>query len=113
MCCVNMEKARLGNEIMTLKKNDIADHLNAAIKDGDASAFPPALGNAVRAFGRKDLRDATCYSRQKIYRATRPDTNPRFETVHDVTRGMGLAIRFVPAKNGQAEDTGDVSDESE
>ena len=39
MCCENMAKARLGNELMTLTKSDIADHLNATIKDGDASAL--------------------------------------------------------------------------
>lgn len=85
---------------MTLKKSDIAEHLNAAIKDGDASAFPQALEDAVRAFGMERLIDATGYTRQKIGRATRPEAKPRFNTVHDMARGMDFAIRFVPAENG-------------
>ena len=97
MCCANMAKVRLENDIMALKKHDIADHLTVAIKDGDANAFPQALGEAVQAFGMERLIDATGYTRQKIRRVTRPEAKPRFKTVHDLTRGMNLAIRFVPA----------------
>jgi probable addiction module antidote protein len=97
MCCANTAKARLEIENMTLKKNDIADHLNAAIKDGDISAFPQALGDAVQAFGVKELSDLTGYTHQKISRATRAKAKPRFETVHNIVHGMNLAIRFVPA----------------
>lgn len=83
---------------MTLKKHDIADHLTVAIKDGDANAFPPALGDAVQAFGMERLIDATGYTRHKIGRATRPKAKPSFKAVHDMARGMNLAIRFVPAE---------------
>jgi probable addiction module antidote protein len=100
MCCVNMAKAQLENEIMTLSKSDIADHLTAAIKDGDASAFPQALGDAVYAFGMENVIDATGYTRQKIGRATRPEAKPRFKTVHEISRGMNLAMRLVPTKDG-------------
>jgi probable addiction module antidote protein len=82
---------------MTLTKNDIACHLNAAIKDDDASAFPPALGDAVQAFGIKEACEATGYSRRKLNRATHAAAKPRFETVHNIMGSMGLAIRFVPA----------------
>ncbi len=54
-----MAKAQLEHETMTLTKNNMADHLNAVIKDGDASLFPQALGNAVRAFGNEELSVAT------------------------------------------------------
>jgi probable addiction module antidote protein len=95
-----MVKAQLENEIMTLKKNDIADHLNAAIKGDDVSAFPQALGVAVHAFGVKELSDLTGYTHQKINRATRSKAKPRFETVHNIVHGMNLAIKFVPANKG-------------
>jgi DNA-binding phage protein len=100
MCCENMAKAQSENEIMTLKKSDIAAHLNAAIKDGDASAFPQALGDAVHAFGIERLIDATDYTRQKIGRVTRPEAKPSFMMVHKLARGMNLAIRLVPRENG-------------
>jgi probable addiction module antidote protein len=102
MCCANMVKARLEIENMTLKKNDIADHLNAAIKDGDASALAPALGDAVQAFGIKEVCDVTGYTRRKISRATHAAAQPRFETVHNIVRGIGLRIRFVPGHSNQA-----------
>jgi probable addiction module antidote protein len=95
-----MVKAQLEIENMTLKKNDIADHLNAAIKGGDVSAFPQALGDAVNAFGVRELSDLTGYTCQKISRATHSKAKPRFETVHNIVRSMNLAIRFVPGKNG-------------
>jgi probable addiction module antidote protein len=95
-----MAKAQLENEIMTLKKSDIASHLNATIKGGDASAFPAALGNAVRGFGIEELSDATGYTRQQIRHATLPEAKPSFMTVHKLARGMNLAIRLVPTENG-------------
>jgi probable addiction module antidote protein len=98
MCCVNMVKAQLENENMTLKKNDIANHLNAAIEDGEATSFASALGDAVQAFGIVEVCDATGYSRRKLSRATHAAAQPRFVTVHNIVRGMGLRIRFVPAK---------------
>jgi probable addiction module antidote protein len=99
MCYANMAKARLAIKNMKLKKDDIANHLNAAINDGDASAFPPALGDAVQAFGIKEVCDATGYTHQKISRATHAAAQPRFETVHNIVRGIGLRIRFVRQKS--------------
>jgi probable addiction module antidote protein len=93
-----MEKVRLGIEKMTLKKIDIAGDLNAAIEDGDATSFVSALCDAVQAFGIEEVCDATGYSRQKLNRATHAAAQPRFVTVHNIVRGMGLRIRFVPAK---------------
>jgi probable addiction module antidote protein len=113
MYCANTAKARLEIENMTLKKNDIADHLNAAIKDGDASAFPPALGDAVQAFGMEEVCDATGYTRGKISRATHAAAQPRFETVHNIVRGMGLRIRFVATNHGQTREIRYFSDEKE
>jgi hypothetical protein len=38
-----MVKAQLEIENMALKREEIADHLNAAVKDDDASAFLQAM----------------------------------------------------------------------
>jgi probable addiction module antidote protein len=82
-------------ENMTLKKNDIANHLNATKKDGDASGLASALGDAVQAFGIEKVCESTGYTRRMISRATHAAVKPRFETVHNIVRGMNLAIRFV------------------
>jgi probable addiction module antidote protein len=108
-----MVKAQLEIENMILKNNDIADHLNAAIKGGDVSAFPPALGDAVQAFGIKEVCEATGYTRRKISRATHAAAQPRFETVHNIVRGMGLRIRFVATNRGQMNEIGYFSDKRE
>jgi probable addiction module antidote protein len=108
-----MVKAQLEIENMTLKKNDIAGHLNAAIRDGDVSAFPPALGDAVQAFGIKEVCDVTGFSRRKLNRATHAAAQPRFETVHNIVRGMGLRIRFVATNRGQTNEIGYFSDKRE
>jgi probable addiction module antidote protein len=113
MYCANTAKARLEIENMTLKKNDIADHLNAAIKDGDASALASALGDAAQAFGIEEVCEATGYTRRKISRATHAAAQPRFETVHNIVRGMGLAIRFVPGHSSQANEIRHFSDKRE
>ena len=39
MCCANMAKARWENDIVTLKKHDIADHLTTAIKTATQTRF--------------------------------------------------------------------------
>jgi hypothetical protein len=43
MYCANMAKVRLGIENMAPKREEIAGHLNAAVKDDDASAFLQAM----------------------------------------------------------------------
>jgi probable addiction module antidote protein len=95
-----MVKAQSENDTMPLKKSDIAAHLNATIKDGDASAFPAALGEAVHGFGVEELSDATGYTRQQIRHATLPEAKPSFMMVNKLARGMNLAIRLVPREDG-------------
>jgi probable addiction module antidote protein len=91
---------------MTAKKTDntpqlatieeVAAYLTAAVAEGDISGFPPALGHAVRSVGMTEVLTATGYSRQKLSRATKPDADPKFETVQKIVKGMDLKMRFVP-----------------
>jgi probable addiction module antidote protein len=93
---------------MTAKKTDdtpqlatideVAAYLTAAVTGGDVSGFPPALGQAVRAVGMIEVLTATGYSRQKLARATKPDADPKFETVQKIVKGMDLKMRFVPTE---------------
>jgi DNA-binding phage protein len=73
-------------------ENDIATHLNAAMKDSNASAFPPALGDAVSVFEMKKIFYSKYLSRRTIRQVTRVDAKPRFEMVHAIARGMGWGL---------------------
>jgi probable addiction module antidote protein len=76
--------------------DEVAAFLTAAVAGDDVSGFSPALGHAVRSVGMTKVLTATGYSRQKLARATKPDADPKFETVHKIVSGMDLKIRFVP-----------------
>jgi probable addiction module antidote protein len=99
-------RAKTGQSHMTAKKADntlqlatmdkVAAYLNAAVTGDDVNGFPPALGHAVRAVGITEVLTATGYSRQKLSRATKPDADPKFETVQKIISGMDLKMRFVP-----------------
>jgi probable addiction module antidote protein len=75
--------------------DEVAAYLTAAVADGDISGFSTALRHAVRSVGLNKIRTATGYSRQKLARATKPDADPKFETVQKIVSGMDLKMRFV------------------
>ena len=75
----------------------IAEYLNAALEDGDASILSAALGDIARARGMSQLSRETGVTRDGLYKALSPTGNPSFSTVQGVIAALGLKVVVQPA----------------
>jgi probable addiction module antidote protein len=79
---------------------DIAEYLTQVIQDGDASELAHALGILARARGMAEIAKAAGLSREALYKALRPDAQPRFETVQRVCTALGVKLAALPQIGG-------------
>lgn len=72
---------------------DIAVYLSQVIEDGDDAELAHALGVAARARGMSEVARAAGMTREGLYKALRPDAQPRFETVRRVCKALGVHLQ--------------------
>ena len=60
---------------------DIAQYLSVVLEDEDTSLLPAALGDIARARGMTAIAEAAGLTREALYKALRPGSQPRFDTV--------------------------------
>ncbi len=71
---------------------DIAQYLSVVLEDEDTSLLPAALGDIARARGMATIAEAAGLTREALYKALRPGSQPRFDTVARVCRALGLKL---------------------
>ena len=77
--------------------DDIAAYLTLVIEEGDSGELAHALGVVARARGMAQIAEASGIGREALYKALRPDAQPRFETISRVCAALGLKIAVHPA----------------
>jgi probable addiction module antidote protein len=75
----------------------IAAYLNDIIESGDAGLLASALGDVARARGMTQIANDTGLAREALYKALRPDAQPRFDTIARVCKAIGLRLVVQPA----------------
>jgi len=75
----------------------IADYIRLAIEDGDPGLLAAALGDVARARGMTQIAQATGLTREALYKALRPDAQPRFDTIKKVCRALGVKLTVTAA----------------
>lgn len=70
----------------------IAEYLAAILEENDAPLLAAALGDVARARGMAEIARASGLTREALYKALRPDAQPRFDTVARVCKAMGLKL---------------------
>lgn len=73
-------------------EEDMAEYLEAALEEGDASLVAAALGDIARAQGMTRIAKKTGLGRESLYKALSPEGNPEFATVLKVVRSLGLRL---------------------
>ena len=73
-------------------EEDIAAYLTIVIEEGDTGELAHALGIAARARGMTEVAKAAGISREALYKALRPDSHPRFETISRVCSALGVKL---------------------
>ena len=74
----------------------IADYLTAILEEGDAALLAAALGDIARARGMSEIAKASGIAREALYKALRPDSQPRFDTVSRVCAALGVKLVAQP-----------------
>lgn len=96
-------------KIQALPKFDVAEHLDSpevlaaylseAFADGDPALIAEALNAASRATGMAEVASKAGIAREALYKALRPGSQPRLETILGVVNALGyrLVVEPIPA----------------
>ena len=74
----------------------MAEYLTAMIEDGDPAMLAAALGDIARARGMTEDAKDSGITREALYKALRPNSSPRFETVNKVCAALGVRLVAQP-----------------
>ena len=74
----------------------IAEYLTVVLEENDPSALADALGTIARARGMTEISRASGITREALYRALRPNGQPRFETISRVCSALGVRLVAQP-----------------
>ena len=75
----------------------ITESLAAAMEDPDSEMLLVALRNVARARGMAQLARDTGLGRESLYKALRPGSQPRYDTLIKVMRALGVQLTIKAA----------------
>lgn len=75
----------------------IAEYLTVILEDNDPSLLAAALGDIARARGMSEIAKASGITREALYKALRPNAQPRFDTISRVCTALGVKLVAQPA----------------
>lgn len=70
----------------------IAEYLTVVLEENDPAALADALGTIARARGMSEIAKASGITREALYKALRPNAQPRFETISRVCAALGVRL---------------------
>ena len=76
----------------------IASYLTDILQANDAGLLSAALGDIARARGMTDIAKAAGITREALYKALRPGSAPRFDTVNRVCTALGVRLVVQPLR---------------
>lgn len=75
---------------------DIAAYLTAVLEENDPAMLAAALGDIARARGMSQVSKDAGITREALYKALRPGSEPRFETISRVCAALGVRLVAQP-----------------
>ena len=77
--------------------NEIGNGLLVLVgfEEGDSSELAAALGHIARARGMTEIAKATGIKREALYKALRPNSHPRLDTVQRVCKALGVKLTAI------------------
>ena len=77
-------------------EEDIAAYLTTVIEENDPALLAVALGDIARARGMSQVAKDAGIAREALYKALRPGSEPRFETISRVCAALGVRLVAQP-----------------
>jgi probable addiction module antidote protein len=75
---------------------DMAAYLTVVLEENDPALLAAALGDIARARGMTEIAKVSGITREALYKALRPDAQPRFDTVSRVCAALGVKLVAQP-----------------
>ena len=75
----------------------IAEYMTAVLETNDSDLLLLALSDVARAKGMAQVAKDAGLGRESLYKALAPGAKPRFETVMQVARALGVKFTVHPA----------------
>lgn len=73
-------------------EEDIAAYLTVVLEENDAAALAQALGTIARTRGMTAVAADAGIGREALYKALRPNAQPRFDTIARVCKALGVKL---------------------
>ena len=77
---------------------DVANYLNLVLEENDPAELNHALGTIARARGMTEVALASGLTREALYKALRPTSHPRFDTIARVCTALGVKLVAQPVQ---------------
>jgi len=77
---------------MLKTEEDVANYLTIVLEENNISEFTHALGVVARARGMSAVAEQSGLTREALYKALRPSSQPRFDTIHRVCNALGVRL---------------------
>ena len=77
-------------------EESVAAYLTDILEANDAALLASALGDIARARGMTEIAKSAGITREALYKALRPDSAPRFDTVNRVCTALGVRLVALP-----------------
>lgn len=74
----------------------IAVYLTDILEANDPGLLASALGDIARARGMTEIARGAGVTREALYRALKPDSSPRFDTIQRVCTALGVRLVVQP-----------------
>ncbi len=74
----------------------IAEYLTIVMEENDPGELTHALGVIARARGMSEVARAAGLTREALYKALRPNSQPRFDTIARVCTALGVKLVAQP-----------------
>ncbi|MDD5028233.1 MAG: putative addiction module antidote protein [Rhodoferax sp.] len=70
----------------------VAEYLTVILEENDPALLAAALGDIARARGMSQIAKTSGITREALYKALRPDAQPRFDTINRVCAALGVKL---------------------
>ena len=74
----------------------ISEYLTIVMEDNDPALLTAALNDVARARGMTEIAVKSGITREALYKALRPNSQPRFETINRVCHALGVKLVAKP-----------------
>ena len=76
--------------------DEVAAYLTTILEENDAALLAAALGDIARARGMTQVAKDSGITREALYKALRPGSEPRFDTISRVCAALGVRLVAQP-----------------